>query len=70
MYSSCVSPSPGWFLSYYTDQGGLYLNRDERASLAAKAKDGLQLIHEVNGLLCWKVVHAFIVTGSSSHRLR
>lgn len=50
--------------------GGLHLNGDERASLAAKAKDGLQLIPEVNELLCWKVVHAFIVIGSSSPRLR
>lgn len=41
-----------------------------RASLSAKAKDGLQLIHEVNEPLCWKVVHAFRVIGSSSHRLR
>jgi len=48
----------------------LHLNRDEGSSLAAEAKDGLQLIHEVNELLCWEVDRAFIVTGSGSHRLR
>lgn len=52
------SPSSVWFLSYCSDQGRFQLNRDERASLAAKAKDGLQLVHEVNELLCWAVLPA------------
>lgn len=31
-------------------QGRFQLDRDERASLAAEAKDGLQLTHELNEL--------------------
>lgn len=44
------------------------LNRDERAPLAAKANDGLQLIHEGEELLCWKVVQALRAAGSRRER--
>lgn len=65
-----VSPPQGDSCLITRIRGGLHLNRDERVSLAAKAKVVLQLIHEVNVLLCWEIVYAFKVIESTSHRLR
>lgn len=48
-----LPPPQGGFYLITQIRGSLHLNRDDRASLAAKAKDGLQQIHEVNELLSW-----------------
>lgn len=63
-----VSPSSVWFLSYCSDQERFQLDRDERASLAARAKDELQLVHEVKEF-CAGQSSCFRAMRSRSHRL-